>query len=688
MKIALLGHRGIPNTYGGFETLAQELSVRLAALNNKVICYCRTQYFKEHPTSYEGVSLVYVRTIPWKSLDTLYHTFVSALHLIFKNTASTALVVNVGNAPAALLLKVCGKKVVLCVDGLDWQRKKWGYFAKLYLQACSYLAPYAAHAVVTDAASVHTWYKSVRKVNSTMIPYGTDIEDAAGHPTILVDLKLTPKKYFLYVARLERENNPLYVVKEFVRAKSPYPLVMMGENHYNKAYVQEVQTAAGKARVIFTGALFGTAYKTLLKNSLAYIRAAEVGGASPAVIEAMGRGVCVLANDKPENKEMLGDTGIFYNFTPGALGKLFTRVNKNPREAVALGVKAQERAAKLYSWEHITMTYQELLQNVQKKAAISIPPILITGAGGMLGKELYDYFSPHYKVVATDINLTSPYIEYLDVRKFRDYERMILRVRPQYIFHLAALTNLEQCAAQRTNAFTTNAISVKYAAKLAYKYGAKLVYISSAGVFDGRKKWYTETDEPKPINIYGFTKYCGELLAKQYAPDSLILRSGWMMGGGEARDKKFVAALVKQIAEGAKTLHVVNDKFGTPTYGYDVARNLEVLLKHKASGLYHMVCGGSASRYEIACAIVKNLGYKNTIQVKPVSSPYFKTTYSAPRPRSENLVNARLNAEGLNRMQPWEHCLRQYLEREFSYARNPVARRALLSLRFQFPGTK
>ena len=231
-------------------------------------------------TSYKlrGVSLVYVRTIPWKSLDTLYHTFVS-LCLIFKNTASTALVVNVGNAPACLLLKVCGKKVVLCVDGLDWQRKKWGYFAKLYLQSCSYLAPYAAHAVVTDAASVHTWYKSVRKVNSTMIPYGTDIEDAAGHPTILVDLKLTPKKYFLYVARLERENNPLYVVKEFVRAKSPYPLVMMGENHYNKAYVQEVQTAAGKARVIFTGALFVFAYKTLLKFFGVYSRS-RGGGAS------------------------------------------------------------------------------------------------------------------------------------------------------------------------------------------------------------------------------------------------------------------------------------------------------------------------------------------------------------------------------------------------------------------------
>ena len=209
------------------------------------------------------------------------------------------------------------------MDGLDWQRKKWGYFAKLYLQSCSYLAPYAAHAVVTDAASVHTWYKSVRKVNSTMIPYGTDIEDAAGHPTILVDLKLTPKKYFLYVARLERENNPLYVVKEFVRAKSPYPLVMMGENHYNKAYVQEVQTAAGKARVIFTGALFVHCVQNIIKI-LWRIFAQQRWRRLACRDWSHGQGRMRAYQWQTWNKEMLGDTGIFYNFTPGAL-KLFTR---------------------------------------------------------------------------------------------------------------------------------------------------------------------------------------------------------------------------------------------------------------------------------------------------------------------------------------------------------------------------
>ena len=456
MNIALLGHRGVPNAYGGFETFAEELSTRLTELGYRVVCYCRTNYYTEHPHRYKGVVLVYLHTLPWKSFNTLYHTFASALHMIYNNTADIAIVVNVGNAPAALLLKLFGKKVVLCVDGLDWQRKKWGPVARLYLWACSYLAPYAAHRVVTDAASVHDWYKSVRGVESIMIPYGTDSADDVYDPEVLKKYGLSPKKYFIYVARFEPEYNPSYVVQEFVRAKSPYPLVMVGDNNTNPEYVQRLRALALKANVIFTGTVFGTAYKTLLKDSLAYIRAAEVGGASPAVIEAMGRGVCVVANDKAENREMLGDHGMYYmlqhapsslhertKFLYPQLSQALRFIIQRPQEARVRGAQLELRAKRLYTWDHITEEYETLCKSFITPPRM--PCILITGAGGMLGKELYDYFSSNFRVVATDIRLTSHYISYLDVRKAREYEARVAIMKPDYIFHLAAITSLEQC---------------------------------------------------------------------------------------------------------------------------------------------------------------------------------------------------------------------------------------------------
>ncbi len=696
MRLAILGHRGIPNSYGGFETLAEELSGRLVKLGIPVTVYCRSQYFKERPSQYQGARLVYLPTLSFKALDTLAHTLLSAFHLVVKNTADTVLVVNVGNVLPALFLRLAGKKVVLCVDGLDWQRKKWGALGRLFLKACSYTAPYVAHELVTDAESVQEFYACFRGVKSAHIPYGTDLEGDVPNNETLKKFNLLPKRYFIYVARFEPENNPLFVVESFCRARIRYPLVMVGDNRYHKSYVARVKAAAKDAPVIFAGVLFGAAYKTLLKNSLACVRAAQVGGASPFVIEAMGKGVCVLANDKPENRERLNGTGLYYRLNTPELTQLFKDIAGNPQEALEYGMKARERAAVKYSWESIVHEYAKTLRrlngSVMSKDALLInaadsrPRMLIAGAGGMLGKEVYEYFKEHYQVHATDIDLNASWLDFLDVRDKAAYERLVVKFRPRFILHLAALTDLEACEKERTNAFLTNSLSVKHASQIATRYRAKLVYISSSGVFDGAKDAYTQEDEPRSINSYGFTKYCGELFTEQYASEHLIVRSGWMMSGGPDKDKKFVAAVVRQVVSGQSEIHAVADKFGAPTYGYDLARNLHILLRLGAHGLYHMVCGGQASphtnffhqvgvgasRYDLAQEIVFALGYRGVIKVLPVSSAHFSHTYFAPRPRSENLINARLTKEGLNRMQPWKMCLRSYLARDFAYAKNPA----------------
>ena len=679
LKVAILGHRGIPNSYGGFETFAEEMADCLVGLGCAVTVYFPKNYFKDRPSEYKGAGLVYLPTITSKIFDTPVHSFLSVLHLLFKNTADVVLMVNVGNAPFAGLAKLFGKKVIFCVDGLDWQRKKWGLLARWYLKACSYIASIVAHEVVTDAASVQEFYKTCRKTQSTLIPYGTDIEaSAVSDENVLEKYNLQAKKYFIYVARFEPENNPLLVVQAYVKSGSAYPLVMVGDNRYNPEYVKKIKAAAN-SNVLFLGYVFGARYKQLVKNSLAYVRAAEVGGASPAVIEAMGRNVCVLANDKPENREILSDAGLFYKLTKKNLSALFAEVSTNPAKALEIGERAGQRAMLVYSWDRIAYEYYKIIRRLAGATSpefnVANTPdtkrtkrILIAGAGGMLVQAMYEHFVKHYTVKATDIDTNENWISYLDVRDYAAYEKEVNSFRPDYIFHLAALTSLEECEQNKSNAYTTNALAVKYAAQLASRYGAKLIYISSAGTFDGQKEFYIDSDEPNPINTYGLTKQMGALMTEYYARNFLILRPGWMMGGGPRKDKKFVNLIISQLVSGRKSIHAVTDKLGTPSYTHDLARNLDLLLRMDATGTYNMVSNGFASRYDVAKEIVKILGYENQVKVAPVDSDYFSHTFFANRPHSENLVNERLTREGLNLMRPWQIALREYLERDYEYA--------------------
>ncbi len=561
LRVALLGHRGIPSSYGGFETFAEEIGKCLIRLGCHVTGYCRSNYFKEKPATYHGINLVYLPTIAHKQLDTFVHSFLSTLHVIFKNTAEVVVIVNVGNAPFALLAKIFGKKVIFCVDGLDWQRKKWGFFSRLYLKACSRLAHLSAHKLVTDAGSVQEFYRTYRSADSNMIPYGTEIdytESESNEKNELEKLGLTKKNYFIYVARFEPENNPLMVVEAHVKSGSNIPLVMIGDNRYNKAYVDKVKEAGNK-KVIFLGYLFGEQYKTLLKNALGYIRAAEVGGASPAVIEAMGRGLCIIANDKPENKEMLGNTGIYFNLNSKDLSQVIKNLSTNPSLMEERGKKSQQRAILLYNWDKIGYEYFKLIKKItlsqdelnaqsihalRRISSTGQQKILMTGSGGMLGEAFYKHFKKNYIVEATDVDLNEPWLTELDVRNFKAYHEKMRSFHPHYLFHLAAMTNLEECEKFPANAYETNAQAAKHAAQLASHYGVKLVYVSSAGVFDGKRDYYSDDDEPNPVNVYGLTKQMGAFMVEYYSPaDHIVIRPGWMIGGGPKRTKNLLAIL-------------------------------------------------------------------------------------------------------------------------------------------------
>jgi dTDP-4-dehydrorhamnose reductase len=286
--------------------------------------------------------------------------------------------------------------------------------------------------------------------------------------------------------------------------------------------------------------------------------------------------------------------------------------------------------------------------------------ILITGAGGMLGKAAYDILSKKYDVVATDIDTNESWLSYLDVRKLSDFQKYFNEQRFDIIFHLAALTDLEYCEENQDNSWKTNALGAENAALMAKKYDCEIVYISTAGIFDTPdRETFNDFDDPSPESIYGRSKYYGEKIVQQLAPKHFVFRAGWMMGSGE-KDKKFIKKILNQIKNGATELNVVDDKLGTPTYTYDFINNMLNVIENKYYGLYNQVCKGDCSRYDVAVEMIKLLDID--IKINLVKSDFFKEEYYAPRPHSEKLINLKLEARGLNNMRHWKECLAEYMK--------------------------
>lgn len=291
--------------------------------------------------------------------------------------------------------------------------------------------------------------------------------------------------------------------------------------------------------------------------------------------------------------------------------------------------------------------------------------IYIAGCGGMLGAAFYKRFKEDFNLKCTDIDVNEDWLSYLDFRDFKKYKEEVTQFKPDFLFHLGAYTDLEFCEKNPEETYKTNTDSVKNAVKISNNLGIPLLYISTAGIFDGTKPLYDDYDLPNPLGVYAQAKYLGERFVIENSKDFLICRAGWMMGGGPRKDKKFIQKIMKQIKEGKEELFIVNDKDGTPTYTHDFANNVNLLIKNGKRGLYNMVCEGETSRFEVASEMIKILGLEDKIKINPVSSDYFKKEYFAARPPCERLINTKLNSEGLNVMRNWKVALKEYLEKEY-----------------------
>jgi glycosyltransferase involved in cell wall biosynthesis len=355
VRIAILGTRGIPANYGGFETFAEELSTRLAARGHKVTVYCREQ---QAFTEYRGVRLIYLPTIHHKYLDTLVHTFVSTLHLL-DHRVDAALYCNAANAVFTILPRMVGMPVALNVDGIERKRRKWNALARAWYRASEYLATIFPTTFVTDAEAIREYYKHQYDRDSLFIPYGADTERVETRGA-LDALNLEPNRYFLYVSRMEPENRALEVRQAFERTPAAMKLALIGDAPHARAYIERVRDTRDP-RIVIPGAIYGLGYRELGSWCFAYIHATEVGGTHPALIEAMGRGNLVLYLETPENSEVCGDTGLPYRDEAELTARIIETLNMSEPDRAGLRTRAARRACDRYDWNAVTTQYEDLL---------------------------------------------------------------------------------------------------------------------------------------------------------------------------------------------------------------------------------------------------------------------------------------------------------------------------------------
>jgi glycosyltransferase involved in cell wall biosynthesis len=366
MKIAILGTRGIPNRYGGFEAFAEHLSRKLVERGHDVTVYCRRAFTRpgDEKLIDSRIKRVILPNIPGKHLDTPIHTFLSAVHVAFTG-AQVILICNVGNSPVAWIPRLFGKPVVLNVDGLDRQRRKWGFFARTYLHLCEMLSVITPTRVVTDARSIQDYYRSRYGKETSMIGYGAELppptEQTADSP--LAKFNLTPKKYILYVSRLEPENHPELVINAYKQVETDWPLVMVGSNAYKPDYEEKLRATADR-RVLFTGAIYGPGYWELQCNTGFFIFACEVGGIHPALIETMVAGNASLYLDTESNRETAGDCGMVFAAQAEDLAARMHRLLGDDSLRADLGRRARERAVNAYGWNKVTEQYEGLFQQL------------------------------------------------------------------------------------------------------------------------------------------------------------------------------------------------------------------------------------------------------------------------------------------------------------------------------------
>jgi exopolysaccharide biosynthesis WecB/TagA/CpsF family protein len=378
MRIAIMGIRGVPANYGGFETFAEQLGRRLVSRGHDVTVYGRDTSVPSDIQRYFGMRIVRLPAPRAKYFETVVHTLFAAFHALTQHY-DVIYVCNAANVPAVMVLRAFKRRIVLNVDGLEWKRKKWNALGRAYYRLCAWTAAQLPVHVVTDALVIQAYYRDVYHRHTDYFPYGTDLEPVPDDG-LLARLGLEPGRYVLYVSRLEPENNAHVLVEGYGAVRTDLPLAIVGDAPYSDEYIASLHRRADP-RVRFLGAIYGSGYKILRSHAAAYVQATEVGGTHPALVEAMGFGNTIVANEVPEHRETLADAGLYYEGAQQLAAQL-QRVLDDPALARSLAARAQERARDLYGWDGITDRYEAWMESLcapREKPRPDRQPITVSG---------------------------------------------------------------------------------------------------------------------------------------------------------------------------------------------------------------------------------------------------------------------------------------------------------------------
>lgn len=365
IKIAIMGIRGIPACYGGFETFAEELALRLVNKGHDVTVYGRSNVINYKDKYYKGIRIIILPTISHKYLDTVTHTLICVLHSLF-NRYDVILICNAANSIFSFIPRIVGQKVVVNVDGIERKRKKWNLLGKVWYLFGEFFSVIFPNEIVTDVRVVQDYYKKIYRKTPFFIPNGANI-DKYKKFNILKKYGLKPNEYFLYVDCLEPENNAHLVVEAFENINTSKKLVIVGDAPYSEKYIENLKKTTD-SRIIFTGAVYGDGYREFQSHAYCFIHASEVGGTSVGLIESMGFGNCVIVNGTPENMEVVGDCGLVYR--KNDISDLISKMNyviSNPSVVKSFGEKARERVEKHYSWDAVADKYESLFLSLLSK---------------------------------------------------------------------------------------------------------------------------------------------------------------------------------------------------------------------------------------------------------------------------------------------------------------------------------
>ncbi len=361
LKIAIIGSRGYPYVYSGYETLVKELSERLIKKGHNITVYCHRPLFKHRPKNINGINLIYTPSIETKFLSQFVNSFFSFFHVCFSD-ADVVFVVNTANGPFGILTKIFRKKTCINVDGLEWLRPKWKGLGSLYFRFASKLATLFFDEIITDSVEMNKVYQDKFGKNSTVIAYGSTMK-VKNKSKILEKLSLKKKDYYLIVGRLIPDNNSKLIIEGFLKSNSNNSIVIVGDVPYNDDYASNIKLLSSY-KVVFTGYINNQADLTALyQNCYGYIHGHEFGGTNPTMINALDLNCQILALDTVFNREMLqSKKSIFFNKNENSISKKINDFEEKYNELIQQN--KSNKIPKKYDWNYISDQYLEVFKNL------------------------------------------------------------------------------------------------------------------------------------------------------------------------------------------------------------------------------------------------------------------------------------------------------------------------------------